>query len=127
MGVLPQPDLITYLADTVYGAAADCLQRALNLTNGCQPFLKVLNNNGGDLSLMTVFQVLEVRGLLSSALAGLRTSLSVICNKARSFFFASVRHRKQALTCKSGPCGCRWPKETAPPAFRESLLHLCSG
>ena len=59
--------LILYLplADTVYGAAADCLQRALNLTNGCQSFLKVLNNNGGDLSLMTVFQVLEVRGLLA--------------------------------------------------------------
>ena len=40
--------------------AADCLQRALGLLNGCQPFLNALNANGGQLTKFTVFQILQL-------------------------------------------------------------------
>lgn len=40
--------------------AADCLQRALGLLNGCQPFLNALNANGGQLSKFTIFQILQL-------------------------------------------------------------------
>ena len=39
---------------------ADCLQRALGLLNGCQPFLNALNANGGQLSKLTIFQILQL-------------------------------------------------------------------
>ena len=39
---------------------ADCLQRALGLLNGCQPFLNALNANGGQLSKFTIFQILQL-------------------------------------------------------------------
>jgi hypothetical protein len=41
-------------------SAADCLQRALGLLNGCQPFLNALNANGAQLTEFTVFQILQL-------------------------------------------------------------------
>ncbi len=46
--------------DKVAVPAADCLQRALTLLNGCQPFLNALNANGGQLSKFTIFQLLQL-------------------------------------------------------------------
>lgn len=126
---IDMPDQSSWL--TWSFCAADCLQRALGLLNGCQPFLNALNANGGQLSKFTIFQILQLAIQDKAAdltyatpcscfecIVGVRPPLLPSCKAIQDAPVACIWRRNHELK----PCTGQAPPDTDTAEH----CHLCA-